>query len=259
MVALAQALGRLGETTGPEGATSNILMSAIYSVFGGMCIALLLYNLGLARALQHKYLAFYCAMIAGMLLYAFSSSGALAWAMPWIDNNSRLKLNYFLLAVTGLAAILFLRHFFEEDVIPRWLGHALNIASVGVAASTMMIAVFAPWQLRWMDTAYASSFGFLVSLAIPMIVYAWRARSQFLWLFIIAWSAPIATATLRIAHGLSLLSYNFWLDNSTILSMAFEALLSSLAIAYRILLITRERDTARADETAARMLPMPIR
>ena len=73
-------------------------------------------------------------------------------------------------------------------------------------------------------------------------------------LFVTAWITPILLAAMRTACGLNLIDYNFWLDNSTILSMAFEALLSSLAIAYRILLITRERDVAREQEMAARLL-----
>ncbi|MEG3087996.1 GGDEF domain-containing protein [Sphingomonas sp. PB4P5] len=240
--------------TGPQAATSNVVMAGIYAAFGGLCLALLLYNLGLARALRHAFLPFYCAMMAGMLIYAFSSSGALAWAMPEIANNERLRLNYVLLAMTGVAAILFLRHIFENGVIPLWLDRVLNLSCIVLAVPTLGIALLAPWQFRLLDMAYSFGFAVMVCTAIPMIVYAWIRRSAFLWLFIIAWSAPIGLAIIRIGHGLNLLPYDFWIDNSTILSMASEALLSSLAIAYRILLITRERDAARAQEIAAHML-----
>ena len=237
-----------------ESAASNIVMAAIYAAFGGMCLALLLYNLGLAHALRHPFLPYYCAMMAGMLIYAFSSSGALAWAMPEVSNNDRLRLNYVLLAMTGVAATLFLRHFFEAGVIPRWLARGTDIASVALAVPTLAVVLLAPWQFRAFDLAYATGFALLICTAIPMMVCAWLKRSQFLWLFVIAWTAPIGLAVLRIGHGLNLVGYNFWIDNSTIVSMVFEALLSSLAIAYRILLITRERDAAKAQEIAARML-----
>jgi hypothetical protein len=240
--------------TGPESGSSNVAMAGIYAAFGGMCMALLLYNLGLARALRHAFLPYYCAMMAGMLIYGFSSSGALAWAMPEIDNNDRLRLNYSVLAMTGVAAILFLRHIFEEGVIPAWLDRTTNFACIALAVPTLGIALLAPWQFRALDMAYSLGFAVMVCAAIPMIVCAWLRRSEFLWLFILAWTAPIGLAIVRIGHGLGLVPYNFWIDNSTILSMASEALLSSLAIAYRILLITRERDTAKVRETAARML-----
>jgi diguanylate cyclase (GGDEF)-like protein len=240
--------------TGPQSATSNIVMAGIYAAFGGMCLALLLYNLGLARALRHAFLPFYCAMMAGMLIYAFSSSGALAWAIPDISNNDRLRLNYVLLAMTGVAAILFLRHIFEDNVIPLWLDRVINLACIMLAVPTLGIALLAPWRFHLFDLAYSLGFAVLVCAAVPMIACAWSRRSDFLWLFMLAWAAPIGLAILRIGHGLGLLPYNFWMDNSTILAMASEALLSSLAIAYRILLITRERDAARAQETVARLL-----
>ena len=237
-----------------EASSSNMVMAAIYAAFGGICAALLLYNLGLIRALRHTFLPLYCLMMVGMLLYAFSSSGALAFVFPGIDNNYRLLLNYLLLAATGIAAVLFLRHVFEQDVVPRWLDRAIHIACAALAVTTAALIAFAPWQLRTFDQLYGACFGVLLATAIPMIIFAWAKRSQYLWMFVIAWTAPIALAATRIAHNFDLIGYSFWLDNSTILSMATEALLSSLAIAYRILLITRDRDEARAQEIAQRML-----
>lgn len=240
--------------TSSQSARSNTIMSAVYAGFAGVCVALLLYNLGLARALRYAFFPFYCLMMVGMLLYAFSSSGALAWAFPTIQNNARLSMNYVLLAATGIAAINFLRHFFEPHVISPWLGRIVRLASLAVALPAIGVALFAPWH-RWaFDLAYTLGFVVLLATIVPILVAAWHRKSQYLWLFVVAWSAPIVLAGMRTAFGLNLIGYNFWLDNSTILSMIFEALLSSLAIAYRILLITRERDVAREQEIAARLL-----
>ncbi len=240
--------------TSGQSAQSNTIMSAVYSAFAGICIALLLYNVGLARALRHAFLPFYCLMMVGMLLYAFTSSGAFAWVFPAVDNNARLRMNYVLLAATGIAAINFLRHFFEPHVITPWLGRMVRAASFAIALPAFGVALLAPWYLKQFDTAYNLGFLVLLVAIIPIMVAAWRRKSQFLGLFVTAWITPILLAAMRTACGLNLIDYSFWLDNSTILSMAFEALLSSLAIAYRILLITRERDVAREQEMAARLL-----
>lgn len=240
--------------TAAQSALSNTIMSAVYSAFAGVCVALLLYNVGLARALRHAFLPFYCLMMVGMLLYAFTSSGAFAWAFPAVDNNARLKMNYVLLAATGIAAINFLRHFFEPHVITPWLGRMVRAASFGVALPALGVALLSPWHLKLFDTAYTVGFLILLIAILPIMVAAWRKKSQFLWLFVVAWITPIVLAAMRTACALNLLDYSFWLDNSTILSMVLEALLSSLAIAYRILLITRERDVAREQEMAARLL-----
>jgi diguanylate cyclase (GGDEF)-like protein len=59
---------------------------------------------------------------------------------------------------------------------------------------------------------------------------------------------------MRTAINFGLLPWNFWVDNSTIIAMAAESLLSSLAIAYRIHLLSRERDAAQAGAIAAQLL-----
>ncbi len=73
-------------------------------------------------------------------------------------------------------------------------------------------------------------------------------------MFAVAWAAPIIIACFRVASALHAIGWSFWLDNSTIVTMTLEALFSSLAIAYRIRLMSRERDEARAEEIAARLL-----
>src|SRR3546814_20294269 len=65
---------------------------------------------------------------------------------------------------------------------------------------------------------------------------------------------PIACAGARLANRFDLGGWHLWIDNSTIASMAIEAMLSSVAIAYRIRLLSRERDTAIRQEVAARAL-----
>ena len=163
-------------------------------------------------------------------------------------------MNYLLLAATGIAAINFLRHFFEPHIITPWISRSVRIASFAVAIPALTFALLAPWHMRLLNTAYTLGFLIILMAIIPVMIAAWRGRSEFLWLFVIAWIAPIVLAAMRTAGGLNLIEYSFWLDNSTILSMIFEALLSSLAIAYRILLITRERDLAREQEMVARLL-----
>src|SRR3546814_13395812 len=92
---------------------------------------------------------------------------------------------------------------------------------------------------------------------IPIMWRAWRMKSNYLWLFAVAWAMPIAFAGARLANSFDLVAWHFWIDNSTIASMAIEAMLSSVAIAYRIRLLSRARDTAIRQDVAARALADP--
>jgi diguanylate cyclase (GGDEF)-like protein len=240
--------------TAPESIRANLKMAAIYAAFGGLCIALIVYNLALWVALRYRFQLWYCAMVAGLLVYAFSSSGALAWTWPDIANNDRLRINYLTLGILSGAMVMFARTFFEERVFAGWLGRVSNVVAATMTGAGLLVFFTAPFAVRVADMIFTTVFFALTAVVIPTLWRAWRMRSNYLWLFAVAWGAPILTAVLRMLGNLHVLPWNFWLDNSTILSMAAEALLSSIAIAYRIKLLSRERDEAILGEEFARRL-----
>ncbi len=105
-----------------------------------------------------------------------------------------------------------------------------------------------------LDQAVLLGFMVLLIFLIAVLVQAWRRRSNFLWAFAIAWGTPIGLAMFRVLNALHLIEWRPWIDQSTVLSMGVEALVASLGVAYRIYLLSRERDLARADERVARRL-----
>ena len=233
---------------------SNLTLAALYAAFAGLCVALLVYNLALWAALRHRFQLAYCTMVATLLVYAVSSSGALAWIVPAIGNNDRVRINYLALAVAAIAALSFARSFFEARVFEGWLNRLSRTIAGILGSSALAFAILAPWHARWLDRVYAASFMLLMLAVVPILWRAWRRRSNYLWLFTLGWAAPIMLATLRVASNFAIVRWSFLLDNSTIAAMTMEAILSSLAIAYRIKLLSRERDEAREQGVAARLL-----
>ena len=237
-----------------ESGWSNLKMAALYAAFGGLCVALLVHHLSLWWAMRHRFQLAYCLMIATLMLYALSSSGAISWWWPDIDNNDRLRINYVGLALAASTAVVFARTFFEERVFAGAIRH-LSVAVIAMLmSSSLAFALFAPWHIGLLDRLFTLSFVALMAFVPVLLVRAWKQRSNFLWLFAIAWGAPVLFAGLRIANNFNLTGWSFWIDNSTVLSMTAEALLSSLAISYRIRMLSVERDVARSEESAARTL-----
>ncbi|MBB4154853.1 diguanylate cyclase (GGDEF)-like protein [Sphingomonas jinjuensis] len=232
----------------------EVVLGLLYGAFAGMALALVIYNLALWAVLRQAYQPVYCLLLLCLLGYAASTSGALGMALPWLDNNDRLRANGILLGGAGASVLYFARTFFEAKVFAgrfRWVCDGVGAALIG---SGLLYALASPWHIVWLDRMVIVSFASLVAL-IPVVLYrAWRARSNFLWLFAIAWGAPILLTALRIGHALGLLPWSLLIDNLTLVSMAIEATASSLAIAYRIHLLSRERDEARTQEIAARLL-----
>lgn len=240
--------------TAREAARSDLILGSLYGAFAGLCLALLVYNLALWAALRHRFQLAYCAMVLGLLLYTFTSSGVMAWFFPALENNDRLRANYLLLSLSAVSALAFARSFFEREVFEGWISRAATAVTAGLLAAPIGFILLAPWKIQLLDRLYASSFLFLIAL-VPFILWrAWRIRSNYLWIFTVSWAAPVLLASMRVAQNFHLVGWHFLLDNSTIMSMALEALISSIAIAYRFRLIAAERDEAREKAIAARLL-----
>jgi len=237
-----------------ESAIANMAMAALYACFGGMCLALIVYNFALWCAMRHRFQLHYCALLAAMMAYTLSSSGALAWLVPEIANNDRLRLNYLFLGLAGGAVALFTRSFFEDRVLSHWLDRVTRIVAAMVPLAGIIVFLFGAIDLRVADLIYTCTIMGLIAIVVPTLWQAWVRRSHFLWLFSVAWSAPIALAVMRILANLHVVGWNFWLDNSTVISMMFEALTSALAVAYRIKFLREERDEAITREVLARRL-----
>ncbi|MFD1786655.1 diguanylate cyclase domain-containing protein [Sphingomonas floccifaciens] len=233
---------------------ANLAMAAIYAAFGGLAFALLVYNLSLWWALRYRFQLAYCGMVAMLVGYAVTSSGLLAWLAPAIDNNDRMRLNYILLGSAAAAAVAFARCFFEERIFTGWLRHATRTAILILAISGPVFAIGSRIDMRIADRATSVLILTGLSVTAPILLRAWRRSSRYLWLFALAWSLPIASAAARLMNALHLIPTSFWLDNSTILALTFEALISSLAIAYRVQTLSQERDEAIAAEMRARTL-----
>lgn len=237
-----------------ESIGANLFMASVYAAFGGLCLALLVHNLALWSVLKHNFQIAYCVMIATLLIYAISSSGALDWFVPSMPDVDRLRINYLALGCSANAALWFARTYFEPRVFSRPLIIASGAVSAALIGSALLFALLAPWHIGTLHRVFSFSFLGIVGIVPPVLWRAWRMQSNFLWVFAISWAAPILFAAIRTANSLNLIEWNFWVDNSTILAMSTEALLSSLAITYRIRLLSRERDEARVQELAARAL-----
>ncbi len=237
-----------------ESNRANLIIAAIYAAFAGLCVALLVHNLAMWSAMRHGFQIAYCVMLSTLMIYALSSSGALAWLWPGMPDADRLKINYLALAVSASAALAFARTYFEPRVFSRSLEWASIAISIGLLGSATVFALFVPWQFKWLHYIYSCSFLAMLGIIPPVLWRAWRQDSKYLWVFAVAWAGPIVFAGVRTANSLNLISWSFWVDNSTILAMTAEALMSSLAITYRVRLLSIERDDARVQELAARAL-----
>jgi diguanylate cyclase (GGDEF)-like protein len=229
-------------------------LHAVYAAFFGMAAALLVYNLALWAALRQAFQPAYCLLLFCMIGYGFHSSTIVVEWMPGLDGNDRLRWSGLFLSWSAASALVFARFFFEPHVFDGPLKRANAVVIAALLGSTALFVAAAPWHIRLLDALVTGSYVLMVGIVAWVLVQGWRRRSNYLWIFAIAWGAPIVVGSVRVAAATGLVAWNGWIEHSTIAAMAMEALLSAIGIAYRIRILGRERDEAREREAVARAL-----
>jgi diguanylate cyclase (GGDEF)-like protein len=229
----------------------EIILAVFYAAFMGLCITLLVYNLAMWRGTGMPFLLAYCAMLVAALIYAFFISGAPHYFSDALTGPQRLRISVPLLAINAATVMVFVRHFFEAFSIPKWLVRMTYGHAAFMVAFSFVFAALAPDYVKALDPIYVGSFIPLPAIVGCYVVVAYRRRDPFLGYFLAAWSAPAIAIIARISTGFGLLPFNQFIENSTLMALAIEALISSLAIGKRIQMLAIDRDRAELAEARA--------
>jgi diguanylate cyclase (GGDEF)-like protein len=229
----------------------EMAMAALYSGFMGLCLALLVYNASLWHGMRHPFLLAYCAMLVCAMLYAFMTSGAIHYFVDSLSGADRIRITTPLLALTAASGMIFIRHFFEESSVPNWLKRITYAQIVAMCTAAIVYTVVAPYHAKLVDSIYTMTFIPLPAIFLCYLWNGWRNRDPFLGYFVLAWSGPAVSVILRMLFSLDILPHHPLIENSTLMGLAFEALVSSLAIGHRVRIIAQARDNAQLAEVHA--------
>ncbi|MBC2653326.1 diguanylate cyclase [Novosphingobium flavum] len=232
----------------------EVLAIAALAAFGGLGVGMLCYNLVLWLTIRERFQLTYCLSLLAMLTYVWASSGAMVQVFPDIAHTYRLATAYIMLGFASALSLQFITDFIEEDCLPSGLRRMARQFGIVYILAGLGVALAAPDWRHFADRLYALAYVPLPILLVSLTTIAWRRGSRSIRVLAVAWALPLLMALLRIAHALNVIEYGPLVQYALIIGMSFEAVLSSLAMSYRIKLITAERDRARADERAARQL-----
>jgi diguanylate cyclase (GGDEF)-like protein len=168
-----------------------------------------------------------------------------------MTGPDRLRLTIPLLSINAAAAIIFILHSFEPTSVPKWLARMTCGYAAAIAAFGLLYAAIVPSYVKQMDAIYVAGF---VPMPLFMLIYvinAYRNGDPFLRYFLLAWLAPAVAIISRILYSINILPYNILIENSTLIGLAIEALISSLAIGYRVRILMAARDRAEMAEAIA--------
>ena len=237
-----------------EQAHASIDSAAIGGWVAGLCAGLLFFNVALWMALRRPFQLAYCAMVAGFLLYTVASAGFVDRLFPALGPLVELRITGFTFILCIVGGMWFARSFLEERVLGRRGDLMVRATSLTLLALAVAREALAPWQAHAIDLLQGTALlGVLVATGF-MATLAWTRASQYRRIWPVTVIVPALLAAMRAANTFQIGVRPFAMQQWMLGAMTAGIVSSSLAIAYRIHLLGRERDEARTQEIAARLL-----
>jgi diguanylate cyclase (GGDEF)-like protein len=226
----------------------------LVAIVAGVLLCALCYNLFLLIWLNQRFQRWYVIWLAAGLSYTMVWSGVAGLYLPALAGPIGIRINLFLVSVLVGSAVAFFFDFIERHAIPTRLRRigpwvALILPSLG------LLAAADPWvSVKLSDLLL--NLGFIAGMGAVAIgvAIAIPRGSRSVWFYLAGWAPPLTVFGLRIARNLGLVAQSDLVDRLTFVTLAFEAIVLSLAIADRFRSYRRERDMAEVEADMLRRL-----
>lgn len=207
---------------------------------------MLLVNLVFMLVLRERLYGYYVAFLAAQMLWVLFATG-LAFLLPLLDSTGAYpgSLSGVLITLSNALMLQFARHYVE---LPRrhprldWAIQALMIAFLSLSFAFLMPIEFAT---RWVGHVASGVFLLLPLVLLPVMLRAWWSGSREAGLFLFAWLPLGALGGYRTLIGFGVFEPGAFTLYLPLLTVAFEAVALSLALAWRVLNLRIQRDRAQ--------------
>jgi diguanylate cyclase (GGDEF)-like protein len=220
---------------------------AIYCVLAGVVFALLVFNFSLFMVLRAQFILIYCVTAVLTLMVGASWSGAVFALLPGLNPTTQISLSLLCASAMMISITFFMLGFIERKVTSGPIAAFTVIAGLIGLMSSIVRIIDLPFAWKVMD---AITYGSMVAVLIGITLTAalgWARGSRYARNYLIAWSIPFLLATLRSFWALGFIERGALLiEISPLVVMALEALMSAIAVGWRIGSVRGERDDAWA-------------
>ena len=227
----------------PDGSGWPIGKMAGLAMICGILLVPLLLNAALYRALPERYVLWHLVMVSATLLQTSVVTGLLNLALR-LPLRIEVAISDLSFAFLGAGSLMFARSFIEPGKLAPRLRQAMLIQAgcgvVIVAAVTLLLPGMRPWGILIVHLALVPG----IVLLVAAMGMARRRGSRAVIFLIVGWSPLMLISAGRIA--------SFALSDTpseTIIgfhaALAFEVLVTAVAIISRFAMLRRERDQAQ--------------
>ncbi|CAN5177131.1 hypothetical protein BH09PSE3_BH09PSE3_22400 [soil metagenome] len=233
--------------TGRVALAGDIKYLALYGIMAGAVVALLVFNFSLFIVLRARFLLSYCVTALLMLVVGAAWSGAIFKILPALNPTDQISLMLLCASCMMVSVTCFMLGFIEREFTARPIARfTLAAGFIGIASS---IVRFVDIQFAWQlidGITYGSMVVVLIGITTTAAV-AWRRGSRVARNYLIAWSIPFVLAMMRSFWALGFIEQGALLiEISPLALMSLEALMSAIAVGWRVGSVRNERDEAWA-------------
>jgi diguanylate cyclase (GGDEF)-like protein len=233
--------------TGRAALDSDIKYLALYGVLAGAVFALLIFNLSLFAVLRAEFILFYCCTALLTLVIGASWSGAIFAVLPGLDPTDQVSLTLLCTSAMMISVTFFMLRFIEPEVTCKPVARfTIAAAFIGLGSSiSRLVDLSFAWQIMDRIT-YGAMFAVMVGITITAGI-GWARGGRCARNYLLAWSIPILLAMFRSVWALGFITRGSLLaEISPLVVMSLEALMSAIAVGWRVGNVRSERDEAWA-------------
>lgn len=228
------------------GVHDDIQFMCIFAVLGGALCALLIYNASLYIVLRYPFVLAHCATSLSVMMFMASWSGAIFAVAPHMTPNTQISVIFISAALFIVSLVIFMLTFIERVHLSR-----AGVLPIFFAVLCLIPVIVGPLLYGFVPNSFSNVFyiGLLGSLMsmLACAFSAWRSGSRPAGYYLFVWSIPISFGIMRVLWGFGLFHVNSVIaESSPSFIMVVEAMMSALAVTWRIGQLRNERDEARA-------------
>lgn len=216
----------------------------LMGVFAGALLSALLYNAVIHAGQRSAFQRWYLLWVVVAFIYGMVWTNMAAFVVPDLVGPWAVRVDFALVGLMVATGNMFFFAVVEEGLLPRPLVRmgrllAASGAVMGFAAAADFLfpAVLTDRLLNYVIAGTAA-------VVAASCWIAARRGSRIVWFYIVGWGPVICVFLARLARNLGMMPQNDTIDMATFATLAFEALVLSLAIADRFRLLRQEMEMA---------------
>lgn len=217
----------------------------LMGVFAGALLSAFLYNVVIHTGKRYAFQSWYLLWVTVAFAYGMVWTNMAAFVAPALLGSWAVRLDFVLVGLMVAAGNMFFFAMIERGILPRALvrtGRSLGMAGavLGLAAAADMLfpPVVTDRLLNYVIAATAVTVGLACLMAV-------RRGSRVVWFYMIGWGPVICVFLARLLRNLGLVPQSDIVDMATFATLAFEALVLSLAIADRFRMVQHKLEVVR--------------